>query len=36
MLNFWIGNTPNYEMASEVCKYSLEKFDINVNKLPIF
>ena len=36
MSNFWIGHTPNYNMASEVCKYSLEQFGINVNKLPIF
>ena len=33
MSNFWIGHTPNYNMASEVCKYSLEQFGINVNKL---
>jgi len=35
-INFWIGYTPSYKRASEVCKFSLQKFNVNVRRLPLF
>lgn len=35
-VNFWIGQTPRHDIASEVCKFSLEDFEIDVHKIPIF
>ena len=33
---FWIGQTPNWPRPSEVCRYSLERFGVDVNNIPIY
>ena len=36
MINFWIGHTPTYEVASKICEYSLSKQGISVKKHPLY
>ena len=33
---FWIGQTPNWPRPSEVCRYSLERFGVDVKNIPIY
>jgi len=35
-INFWNGYTPTYTRPSEVCRYSLEKFYVNVKNVPVY